>query len=133
MNKLILLITLHLFLSGCSTTGEGYMQKNELLTRINQGKAPIIVDVRSTAEYESGHVPGAIHVPFWSAFTTDKMSQYDKNDEVVMYCAHGPRAGIAKLALYFAGFNKLNYLSGHMTGWIKAELPMEWGDENTQE
>ncbi len=126
MNKLLLLITLNLFLLGCTTTGEGYMQQAELLDKINKGEAPVIVDVRSTAEYQSGHVPGAIHIPFWTAFTTDKMDTYHKDDVIVLYCAHGPRAGIAKLALYFAGFNKLNYLSGHMTGWTKAKLPVEY-------
>lgn len=102
------------------------MQQDELLAQTNQGKAPIIIDVRSTGEYQSGHVPGAIHVPFWSAFTTDKMDVYDKDDRVVLYCAHGPRAGVAKLAFYLAGFKNLSYLSGHMTAWSKAELPVEF-------
>ncbi len=126
MNKVLLFITINLFLFGCSTTGEGYMQQDELLAQTNQGKAPIIIDVRSTGEYQSGHVPGAIHVPFWSAFTTDKMDVYDKDDRVVLYCAHGPRAGVAKLAFYLAGFKNLSYLSGHMTAWSKAELPVEF-------
>jgi hydroxyacylglutathione hydrolase len=125
MNKILLIISISLFLLGCSTTGEGYMQQSELLAQINQGKAPIIVDVRSDAEYKAGHVPGAIHVPFWTAFTTDKMDEYNKSDAVVMYCAHGPRAGVAKLAFYFAGFEKLSYLAGHMTAWTKAGLPVE--------
>jgi len=126
MNKLLLIITVNLLLLGCSTTGEGYMQQKELLAQIEQGKAPIIIDVRSTGEYQTGHVPGAIHIPFWSAFTTDKMDAYKKEDLVVMYCAHGPRAGVAKLAFYLAGFKNLSYLSGHMTAWRKAELPLEF-------
>lgn len=125
MNKLLLFVSLNLFLLGCSTTGEGYMQQNELLAQIKQGNPPIIVDVRSTGEYQAGHVPGAIHIPFWTAFTTDKMDGYNKADEVVMYCAHGPRAGIAKLAFYLAGFDKLSYLASHMTGWYGANLPVE--------
>jgi len=126
MNKVLLIISLNLFLVGCSTVGEGYMQQNELLAKIDQGKAPIIVDVRSTGEYQSGHVPGAIHIPFWSAFTTDKMDDYKKDQAVVLYCAHGPRAGVAKLAFYLAGFEKVSYLSGHMTAWAKAKLPVEF-------
>jgi len=126
MKKVLLIITINLFLLGCTTTGDGYMQQQELLTQINQGNPPIIVDVRSTSEYQSGHVPGAIHVPFWTAFTTDKMAGYNKDDLVVMYCAHGPRAGVAKLAFYFSGFKNLSYLSGHMTAWAKADLPLEF-------
>lgn len=123
--KKILLIVTTLFTLGCTTIGEGYMQQSELLRKIEQGEAPIIVDVRSDAEYQSGHVPGAIHVPFWMSFTTDKMDEYKKDAAVVMYCAHGPRAGIAKLAFSLAGFKNLSYLAGHMTAWVRAELPVE--------
>lgn len=102
------------------------MQQQELMAQIKQGKAPVIVDVRSDSEYQAGHLPGAIHIPFWTAFTTDKMDAYKKEDAVVLYCAHGPRVGVAKLAFYLAGFNNLNYLSGHMTAWKKADLPLEF-------
>jgi len=101
------------------------MQQDELLAQINKGHAPIIVDVRSTYEYQSGHVPGAVHIPFWTAFTTDKLDGYDKNSVVVLYCAHGPRAGVVKLALSMSGFENINYLAGHMTAWNKAGLPVE--------
>lgn len=112
-------------LFGCSTTGEDYMQQKELLKQINKGQAPVIVDVRSKYEYKSGHVPGAIHIPFWTAFTTDKLNGYEKKRTIVMYCEHGPRAGIAKLALSISGFKDIDYLAGHMTAWKKADLPIE--------
>jgi len=125
MSKVLSIVILSLILSGCSTTGEGYMQQDELLAQINNGQAPIIVDVRSTYEYQSGHVPGAIHIPFWTAFTTDKLDGYDKNSVVVLYCAHGPRAGVVKFALSLSGFEKIDYLAGHMTAWNNAGLPVE--------
>ncbi len=111
-------------LLACSTTGDGIMQPDVLLTAIQQGKELVIVDVRSEAEFKSGHVPGAIHIPFWSAFTTDKLTKLDKDEMVILYCAHGPRAGVAKLALSWAGFNDLRYLAGHMTAWNDAGLPV---------
>jgi rhodanese-related sulfurtransferase len=42
-----------------------------------------------------------------------------------MYCEHGPRAGIAKLALSLSGFENISYLDGHMTAWRKSGLPIE--------
>ena len=41
------------------------MTQDQLLAGIKQGTAPVIVDVRTQGEYESGHVPGARHLPFW--------------------------------------------------------------------
>lgn len=101
------------------------MQQNELLKLIEKKQPPIIVDVRSGSEYKAGHVKGAIHLPFWTAFTSDKMDGYEKNKTIVLYCQHGPRAGVAKLALALAGFKNINYLAGHMTAWQKARLPVE--------
>jgi len=101
------------------------MQQQQLLTLIRQDKAPVIVDVRSGFEYRSGHVPGAIHVPFWSVLTTDKLDTIDKNQRIVVYCEHGPRAGMAKFGLWMTGFEHIDYLAGHMMAWKKAGLPME--------
>ena len=105
-------------------TGDNAMQPTDLLAAIELGETPVVVDVRSTAEYRAGHVPGAIHIPFWSAFTSDELAGVDKDTPVVIYCAHGPRAGVAKLAFSWDGFNNLQYLAGHMTAWNNAGLPV---------
>jgi hydroxyacylglutathione hydrolase len=125
MRSFLSISLLVLWLTGCQSTGEGYMQQQQLLQLIEQQKAPVIVDVRSGFEYRSGHVPGALHVPFWSIFTTDKLDNVDKTQPLVIYCEHGPRAGIAKFGLWLTGFEHIDYLVGHMTAWKKVGLPME--------
>ena len=35
------------------------------MRQIDNGTAPVVVDVRSKKEFDEGHVPGAIHLPFW--------------------------------------------------------------------
>jgi len=95
---------------------------NEL---INTGHTPVIVDVRSSREYQAGHVPAAIHLPFWLAFARADDIDASKDELVVVYCAHGPRAGIGKAALKREGFTQVRYLQGHMKEWNKAGLPVE--------
>ena len=92
---------------------------------IKSGNAPTIVDVRFGLEFAAGHVPGAIHLPFWLAFTRARGIDAPRDKPVVVYCAHGPRAAVGRLALKLAGFTRLHYLKGHMTGWIRAGLPLE--------
>jgi len=123
--RALLIMIINLFLFACTSTGEGYMQQDELLAQIQKGQAPLIIDVRSSFEYQASHVPGAIHIPFWTAFTTDKLDSYKKTEPVVLYCEHGPRAGIAKLAISLSGFENISYLAGHMTAWKKAGLPVD--------
>jgi len=97
-----------------------------LLSLLQEEQAhPIIVDVRSTSEYNAGHIPQAQHIPFWQSFTTDALDNKEKQEEILLYCEHGPRAGIAKFAYFMAGFENIRYVEGHMTAWRKAGLPME--------
>jgi rhodanese-related sulfurtransferase len=40
------------------------VKPDELAAEMAQGKAPVIVDVRSAKEFQSAHLPGAINIPF---------------------------------------------------------------------
>jgi rhodanese-related sulfurtransferase len=94
-----------------------------LLAAIDTGTAPVIVDVRTGREFEAGHVPGAIHVPFYTLLVRQDDVPGPRDGPVVVYCEHGPRAGVARLALGLAGFTDVRYLDGHMSGWRRRGLP----------
>ena len=100
------------------------MGPDELLARIRAGTAPVILDVRSRGEFEAGHVPGAIHIPFWSVSNRLQDIPGAKADPLVVYCGHGPRAWIAGAVLKRRGFTGVTYLEGHMHGWHEAGLPL---------
>jgi rhodanese-related sulfurtransferase len=98
---------------------------DELLTRIENGKAPLILDVRSRAEFARGRLPGARHVPFWKVWFTGCHPDVPTGRPLVVYCGHGPRARIAAAALRRRGFGRILYLAGHMSCWRRAGLPEE--------
>ena len=124
--KVFFLSLIAFLLQACSTSSETHIKQTELLSLLQAEQAqPIIIDVRSSMEYNVGHIPHAQHIPFWQSFTTDALDNNEKQDEVLLYCEHGPRAGIAKFAYYMAGVKNIRYVEGHMTAWRKAGLPME--------
>ena len=88
-----------------------------LLTRIESGAAPVILDVRSRSEFARGHVPGARHIPFWRMSRRIGELSIPRDSELVVYCGHGPRAVIAGRALRRRGFTRITYLEGHFTRW----------------
>ena len=96
------------------------MSARELLARIDSGTAPVILDVRSRAEFASGHVPGAQHIPFWGIAHRIGELSVPANAELVVYCGHGPRAVIAGRALKRNGFTRIAYLDGHFSKWRSA-------------
>ena len=117
---------LALGMTACATTATpSRMAPDGLLASISAGTAPVVVDVRTRREYDSGHVPGAIHIPFYSLFARQAEIPGSRDEPVVVYCEHGPRAGVAKLALRLAGFKDVRYLDGHMSGWKERDLPTE--------
>jgi len=123
--RVIFLSLFTFLLAACSTSTETHIKQTELLTLLQSDQAPpIIIDVRSSSEYNAGHIPEARHISFWQSFTTDALDNKDKQEEIILYCEHGPRAGIAKFAYFMAGFENIRYVEGHMTAWRSAGLPM---------
>jgi rhodanese-related sulfurtransferase len=96
-----------------------------LLSLINSGKAPLIFDVRSGREFIKGHLPGAIHVPFFSAFWKAKGFLSVRDRSIIVYCAYGPRAVLARVALRRVGFSDVLLLEQHMSGWRRSDYPIE--------
>jgi len=96
-----------------------------LLQLINSPQAPVIIDVRSEREFDAGHIPGAIHIPFWSAYFRSEEVPGDLLSPVVIYCQHGPRASLAGWMLRLEGFRNIRYLEGHMSNWQKLGMPIK--------
>jgi rhodanese-related sulfurtransferase len=95
----------------------------QLLDRITARTLPTILDVRSGWEYRRGHVPRAIHIPFWTLAARLSEVPGSADDPIVVYCGHGPRAWMAGGVLHRHGFRHVMYLAGHMHGWRQAGLP----------
>ena len=101
------------------------MTPARLAEAIARGSAPVIVDVRSRAEFARGHVPGAIHVPFWASAWGASTIPCPHDAPVVVYCGHGPRAWFSAAALRRRGFLRVSCLKGHMAEWVRVGLPQQ--------
>lgn len=112
-------------LLACAGNETSHMTQNQLLSAIEKNTAPMIVDVRSQSEYESGHVPGALHLPFYAIWSRHSEIKGNTEDTLILYCEQGPRAGIAKFAFWTLGYTNLVYLDGHMSGWKEREFPID--------
>jgi rhodanese-related sulfurtransferase len=119
--NIVAIFAVSIVISGCSTT----IIQGDLLKKIQEKNAPVIVDVRSRDEYERDHLPGAVHIPFYSISSGLKDLNHTKHEQIVLYCEHGPRAGLAGLSLYVQGYEQVYSLEGHMQGWRANGLSIE--------
>ncbi len=75
----------------------------------------IVLDVREPAEYEGGHIPGAVFIPL--SKLPDRLSSLDVSKTVVTYCKRGPRSRSAAVLLKQQGGGNVYYMDGGMDGW----------------
>lgn len=73
----------------------------------------LFVDVRTDAEYQAGHLPGAINIPVGEIRKRFSVLPFDK--EIILYCRVGFRGYLAYRILVQNGFKKVRNLSG---GWL---------------
>jgi rhodanese-related sulfurtransferase len=85
--------------------------------------------VRSSGEFAESHVPGAVHIPFYSILGRSDELPLREGEALVVYCEHGPRAGMARAGLWMAGAGEVVFLEGHMTAWKEDGLPLESASE----
>jgi rhodanese-related sulfurtransferase len=97
----------------------------ELLARIDRGEVLHILDVRSEGEFAAGHVPGAVNVPFNQVLSRLSDVPGLADEQLFLYCGHGPRAFMAAAALRFGGRRRIVYVDGHFAGWQRAGLRVE--------
>jgi rhodanese-related sulfurtransferase len=95
----------------------------ELHERRESGTAPVVIDVRTAEEYASGHVPGAVNIPFDQV--AQRIAELDAPRGVALYCMVGPRARKGESALLAAGYESVLHLEGGLAAWQAAGLPVE--------
>jgi sulfur-carrier protein adenylyltransferase/sulfurtransferase len=74
-----------------------------------------ILDVRQPAEYEAGHIPGAVLAPLPEL--TDHLQHIDLNQPLLVYCASGARSRIAGQLLAGLGYVDIINLAGGFNAW----------------
>ncbi|MBU1003846.1 MAG: rhodanese-like domain-containing protein [Proteobacteria bacterium] len=85
----------------------------ELRQRIALDDTPVLLDVRTPAEYAWFHIPGAVNVPFPPPQELD----LPKDVEIVLICMTGHRSPPAAWQLKQAGFSNVANLTWGMSAY----------------
>lgn len=76
-------------------------------------KGAQIIDVRTPAEFNGGHIKGSVNIPLDNL--QKQLSKIKKNQPVITCCASGMRSGAAKQILQANGYAEV-YNGGGWTG-----------------
>ena len=84
----------------------------------------IVVDIRETSEWSTGHIAGARHIVLGQLETRLSEIEKFKSRPIIVCCASGGRSGGAVVKLKKAGFEKAVNLDGGLSAWSSANLPL---------
>jgi phage shock protein E len=68
---------------------------------------PLIIDVRTDIEYQTGHVKGAVNLLYTDIGETIGSVAENKSQKIYVYCRSGRRSQIAKTTLEKLGYNNV--------------------------
>jgi hydroxyacylglutathione hydrolase len=102
----------------------------DLARRLESGQAAV-VDVRSRAEWEAGHIPGVLNIP--ASEIVDRISELPPGRPIVVHCQGGTRSAIAAGLLDARGLAQVHDMPGGFTEWEAAGLPVERGEGSLAE
>lgn len=93
----------------------------EVKQRQEQGESLQLIDVRTPAEFEAGHLPGAINIPMDQI--KGRLADVDIRRPLILVCHSGKRAAITAEMLKPLGHDVL-VLEGGTVAWLRAGHPV---------
>ena len=118
-----LLIVIVLLIRSSAKKGGKKITVQDLINLTNQDKARLI-DLRSAADFDDGHITGSINIPF--ANLDDRAHEIKQNEGIslVLICETGSQSANAGEKLQNLGHKDTLILSGGINNWRMDNLPL---------
>lgn len=118
-----LAVTLLLLVLHESRRGGATVTPQQLTNLVNQQEA-VVVDLRDQADFRKGHIVEAINIPY--AKLGERIGELDNLRErpLILVCKLGQFSSAAGKQLLEKGFKQVYRLSGGISEWQAAQLPL---------
>ena len=125
--SLIVMLTMPLIFTNvalANATDAGYINitADAAKQMIDENQSIVILDVRTLAEYKSGHIDGSKLIPLLEL--EERINAIDGNSAVIVYCRRGVKSEKASKILLDHGFDKVYKMKGGLNAWQDARFPV---------
>jgi rhodanese-related sulfurtransferase len=100
------------------------VSRDAMAQRMASHRAPLLLDVRTPAEYGQGHLAGALNVPVDEVAARHGVLGVPHDRELVVYCKSGKRAARARDTLQSLGYTNVKLLEGSADAWRAEGRPL---------
>jgi len=84
----------------------------------------VLLDIRTAAEVEAGHLSGASNLDFHSDTFKDELAALSRDRIYLIYCRTGNRTGQVYQMMEEMGFEQVYDMGGGITQWMAAGYPI---------
>lgn len=132
--KNIFLFASTLLLFACNSIGQpGKELEASAFEKAISGNSIQLLDVRTAAEYRSGHIKNSLQADWSDKHQFMDRTQYlDKNNPVYVYCLSGGRSSAAAEWFRKQGYKNVFELRGGIANWKVRGKPVEGGVNTKQ-
>jgi len=111
----------NLFFDPVNKTAVTPLQGTALINHENA----VVLDVRSIAEFNKGHIVNAVNIPLNGLGKQLQQLEKYRDRPIIVACRSGSRSGMAVKMLMKKGFPRVHNLRGGMMAWESAGLPLK--------
>jgi phage shock protein E len=130
----VALLAVGTLLTGCSTAaaptpsestaGPVSLVAVDEFSQVAQTGGTEVIDVRTPAEYDAGHLAGATNIDVEGPGFAQEIAGLDKSATYAVYCRSGNRSRTATQLMVDAGFTDVVELDGGINAWVAAGQPV---------
>ena len=119
MKKWLCVMLAMLLLTACGQHNEESQEANSMNITAQEAKeimdtqeGYVILDTRTQEEYDQGHIPGAVLLPYDEVLQKAETILTDKNQLILVYCRSGRRSKLAANDLVKLGYTNIKEFGG---------------------
>ncbi len=112
---LIILIVVVIIIAGISFKGaasSGLLNSKDFMFKYNDTPDAILIDVRTPAEFNLGHIQGAVNIDYENVNFENEIKKLDTSKTYFIYCRSGNRSSKSAIIMKNNGINNIYDLQG---------------------
>lgn len=100
------------------------LEPQEFAKALNSGAGSLLIDLRSSADFSKGHIPGATNIDSGRRTYVWRIQELDTTLHLFLYCQDGGRSAKSAADLQARGFASVTILKGGLERWLDAHYAL---------
>ena len=97
---------------------------NQQITTMMNRESAVVIDIRSKADFNNGHLLGSLNIPAAQLKDADKKLENYRESPIILVDASGMHSAAAAQQLKKMGLQQVSRMQGGIASWTNDNLPL---------